>query len=106
MKDPRFGMGLSATHIEAPERRDRLLLVSALAIALLTLLGAPGEAAGIDRYWKVNTSKKRQHSLLRQGCMYYDAIPNMREALLRPLLEKFAELVRAQATFREAFGLI
>lgn len=106
IKDIRFGMGLSATHIGTPERRDRLLLVSALAIALLTLLGAAGEAAGIDRYWKVNTSKERQHSLFRQGCMYYEAIPNMRESLLLPLLDKFAELVRAQRTFREALGLI
>jgi Transposase DDE domain len=38
-KDLRFGMGLSATHIGEPMRRDRLLLVSAFATALLTLLG-------------------------------------------------------------------
>ena len=37
-KDLRFGMGLSATRIGEPMRRDRLLLVSAFATALLTLL--------------------------------------------------------------------
>ena len=33
-KNIRFGMGLSETRIGSPERRDRLLLVSAIAIAL------------------------------------------------------------------------
>ena len=41
-KDLRFGMGLSSTRIGEPMRRDRLLLVSAFATALLTLLGAVG----------------------------------------------------------------
>jgi hypothetical protein len=41
-KDPRFGMGLSSTRIGEPMRRDRLLLVSAFATALLTLMGAVG----------------------------------------------------------------
>ena len=39
-------MGLSHTRIGEPMRRDRLLLISAFAIALLTLLGAAGEASG------------------------------------------------------------
>jgi hypothetical protein len=38
-KDLQFGMGLSATRIGEPLRRDRLLLISAFATALLTLLG-------------------------------------------------------------------
>lgn len=55
LKDNHFGMGLSATHIGAPERRDRLLLLGAVAHALLTLLGAAGEACGLDRTLKSNT---------------------------------------------------
>lgn len=106
VKDIKFGLGLSATHIKSPARRDRLLLVSALAMALLTLLGAAGEAIGIDKYWKVNTSKKRQHSLFRQGCNYYSALPNMRPEFAEPLMAKFGELLRGQALFREALGLI
>src|SRR3954453_767161 len=47
-KDLRFGMGLSSTRISEPMRRDRLLLVSAFATALLTLLGAVGESLGMD----------------------------------------------------------
>jgi hypothetical protein len=105
-KDPKFGLGLSATHIGTPIRRDRLLLIAALAQALLTLLGAAGEALGMDRLLKANTAKKRTHSLYRQGLHYYNAIPMMREEKLVPLVDKFAELVRGQAVCVEIFGLI
>jgi hypothetical protein len=92
-KDLQFGMGLSSTRIAEPTRRDRLLLVSAFATALLTLLGAVGESLGMDSLLKSNTSKIRTHSLFRQGCMLYDLIPNMPEHRLAPLMRKFAEAV-------------
>ena len=41
-KDDRFGMGMAATHIKQPKRRDRLLLAAAIANLLLTILGAAG----------------------------------------------------------------
>ena len=50
-------MGLSATRVGEPTRRDRLLLVSAFAVALLTLLGAVGENLGMDQLLKSNTAK-------------------------------------------------
>ena len=106
IKDLRFGMGLSSVRIAEPDRRDRLLLLSALACALLTLLGAAGESLGMERHLKANTVKRRTYSLFRQGCMYYQAIPNMPEHRLRPLLERFAQLVSEQPVFRAAFGLI
>ena len=90
-KDLRFGMGLSSTRIGEPMRRDRLLLISALATALLTLLGAVGESLGMDRLLKSNTSKTRTHSLFRQGSMLYDLIPTMPEHRLAPLMQAFAE---------------
>jgi hypothetical protein len=92
-KDLRFGMGLSSVRIGDPYRRDRMLLLNALAIVLLTLLGAAGEALGMDRLLKSNTVKRRVHSLFRQGCLYYDAIPNMPEPTLRPLMERFQSLI-------------
>ena len=101
-KDLRFGMGLSATRIGEPMRRDRLLLISAFATALLTLLGAVGESLGMDRLLKSNTSKRRTHSLFRQGCMLYDLIPNMPEQRLAPLLEKFADAVAKAGVFTPA----
>ncbi len=78
-KDLRFGMGLSVLRIGDPQRRDRLLLLNALAILLLTLLGAAGESLGMDRSLRTSTIKRRVHSLFRQGCLLYDLIPNMPE---------------------------
>jgi hypothetical protein len=105
-KNLRFGMGLSDTRIGDPARRDRMLLISAIAIALLTILGAAGEAIGIDRYLKANTVKKRTISLLNQGLMHYGALPKMKLDMLEPLMAKFGELLRGHAVFREVFGLI
>jgi hypothetical protein len=103
-KDLRFGMGLSATRIGEPKRRDRLLLVSAFAMALLTLLGAVGESLGMDRLLKSNTSKIRTHSLFRQGCMLYELIPNMPEHRLAPLIAAFAKAVSQTSGFSALFA--
>jgi Transposase DDE domain len=106
IKDLRFGMGLSSIRVSTPQRRDRLLLLSAMAVALLTLLGAAGEAVGIDRHFKTNTSKKRQYSLFRQGCDYYEFLPDMREEWAIPLITKFAELLAAHPVFSATLGHI
>jgi hypothetical protein len=106
IKDNHFGMGLSATHIATPERRDRLLLIAAVAQALLTLLGAAGEACGLDRTLKANTVTRRTMSLFNQGLYWYRAVPNMREERLVPLMRKFGEMIGNHAAFRELFGLI
>jgi hypothetical protein len=103
-KDPRFGMGMGAVHVSTPERRDRLWLINAFAIALLTLLGAASEALGYDRTLRTSTTKRRTHSLFRQGTMLYDLIPNMSERKLRPLMIKYAELIEQQPVFRAMFG--
>ncbi|HZE16338.1 MAG TPA: IS4 family transposase, partial [Mycobacterium sp.] len=66
-KDLRFGMGIGSMHVKSPDRRDRLWLINAFAVVLLTLLGAAGEALGYDRMLKTNTVKHRVHSLFRQG---------------------------------------
>ena len=103
-KDLRFGMGLSVLRIGDPQRRDRLLLLNALAILLLTLLGAAGESLGMDRSLRTSTVKRRVHSLFRQGCLLYDLIPNMREEGLRPLLVKYEELLNENRVFTQTFG--
>jgi hypothetical protein len=105
-KDLRFGMGLSTVHISDPHRRDRLLLLNAFAVVLLTLLGAAGESLGMDRHLKSNTVKTRTHSLFRQGCMLYDLIPNMLEHRLRPLMERYAELLQQSRVISDAFAII
>jgi hypothetical protein len=105
-KDLRFGMGMASIHVSTPARRDRLWLLNALAIALLTLLGAAGEALGYDRYLKSNTAKHRTHSLFRQGCMLYELIPTMPELRLLPLVERFATMLAELPVFADTFGAI
>jgi Transposase DDE domain len=105
-KDPHFGMGMGQIRVSSPERRDRLWLLNALAVALLTLLGAAGEALGFDKHLKASTTKRRVHSLFRQGCLHYQLMPTMQEARLRPLMEKFAQLMLEQPLFANIYGLI
>jgi len=105
-KDLRFGMGLSAVRIGDPRRRDRLLLLNAVAVVLLTLLGAAGESLGMDRHLKSNTVKKRTHSLFRQGCMLYDLIPNMPEHRLTPLINRYAEILQQSRVITETFAIV
>ena len=105
-KDLRFGMGLSVLRIADPQRRDRLLLLNAFAIVLLTLLGAAGESLGMDRHLKSNTAKHRTHSLFRQGCMLYELIPNMPEVRLRPLIARFREYLSQNGAFNQTFAVV
>lgn len=106
LKNLRFGMGLSDTRVSSPARRDRMLLVGAIASALLTLLGAAGEAVGEDRRMKANTSKARTHSLLNQGLYYYERLPGLPEERAKALMAQFDGMLRQHATFREVFGVI
>jgi hypothetical protein len=105
-KDMRFGMGLGAMHVKSPERRDRLWLINAFAVVLLTLLGAAGEALGYDRMLKTNTVKRRVHSLFRQGCMLYDLMPTMRDEWLIPLMQRFSQMLADQPLFADVFGSV
>jgi hypothetical protein len=105
-KDLRFGMGMGAMHVSTPDRRDRLWLINALAVVLLTLLGTAGETLGYDRHLKSNTSTRRTHSLFRQGSMLYELIPTMPDHRLLPPVEQFARMLVAQPVFREMFGAV
>lgn len=105
-KDLRFGMGLSATHIRDCGRRDRLLFLSALGHALITLLGAAAESIGYDRLMKANTVKTRTHSLFRQGSYWFTRIPNMDIDRLAPLLAALERQVAKHAVFRKLFGVL
>lgn len=83
-KDRRFGLGLVDANIGAPIRRDRMIFIMAIASIFLTMLGAAGERAGLDKKVRANTVKtKRTHSLFRQGREY-----------LRGAFHRFARLLR------------
>src|SRR3954464_5069471 len=105
-KDPRFGMGLGATRIGEPTRRDRLLLINAFAMVLLTMLGAAGESLGMDRLLKSNTAKTRTQSLFREGCMLYELIPTMPEHRPSPLMARFAETISQSRSFSGLFSVV
>jgi hypothetical protein len=94
-KDITFGAGLRATHIRNAARRDRMLLLIAVAHTALTVLGAASEASGLDRTLKANTVKHRTMSLLNQGLHWYRTLGHG----IRPewgvrLLEAYERLLR------------
>jgi hypothetical protein len=105
-KDLRFGMGLRETRIRKEARRDRLLMLLALAQALLTLLGAASERSGLDAYLKVNTVKRRTHSLFRQGTYWFGCLPTMRDDWFERLMAAFAEVLAEHAELRGILGAI
>lgn len=105
-KDWRFGMGLVHVQIRDCDRRDRMLLLAAMAIVLLTLLGAAAEATGLDKTLKVNTVKYRTHSLFKQGIYFYGALPWMKEDKFQLLFGKFAELLHGLQFIRDVYGLV
>src|SRR6185312_10988993 len=105
-KDIIFGMGLSFTHIKNKGRRDRLLLIHAIATLVLTLLGAAGEKIGLNKYLKSNTSKKRQLSLFKQGCIYFRRLFRMVKATAIELIEAFCALVTENKNANTIIGVI
>ncbi|MGL4933387.1 MAG: IS4 family transposase [Aeromonas sp.] len=106
IKDYKFGMGMGQVRIKSPMRRDRLFLFSALAIVLLTLLGKAGDSAGLERTIKVNTSKSRTYSFFRQGVIYYQLLPKMKEANAILLMEKFTYYLKQHRLYTRTFGII
>lgn len=105
-KDLRFGLGLKATHIRDCDRRDRLLFLSALAHAFLTLLGAASEAIGYDRRLKANTVKTRTHSLFRQGALWFALLPNQPIERMAPLLAELERQIKRHDGLKRLLGVL
>ena len=97
-QDPRFGLGLDFLHIKDPAKRDRMLMLAAYTQVLLTLLGAAGEACGLDATLHpkggASQGKKRIYSLFRQGCMWFTLLPTLPVQRRDPLLEAFDQILR------------
>jgi hypothetical protein len=55
---------------------------------------------------KVNTSKKRAYSLLREGRMLYDLLPNMPAQRARPLVAAFTRRVVELPMIQEVLAKI
>ena len=81
-------------------------MVNALSVVLLTLLGAAGEATGLERRFKVNTAKKRVQSIYNKGSMYLNALATLKAERAEPLLRKFEEILTEQPYVRQILELI
>lgn len=106
LKDLRCGLGLKKIHTKSMEKRNKLILVASLAILLMTLLGAAGDAAGLEKYIKANTEKKRTYSFFRQGQIYYDLLLGMKTERLRLLIRMFNKLLLEHQLFRTVLGVL
>jgi hypothetical protein len=102
-KDDRYGMGLKETRVSTPERRDRFLLFHAIAAVLLSLLGAAGEALGLDRHLRANTLAKRTHSLYCQGREYLQGAVQEYGGKIRSYFES---LLSEHKTVTEMYWLV
>jgi hypothetical protein len=105
-KDWRFGLGSLYVDIKEPARRDKLCLVIAIAIVLLTLLGSAGEQLGLDRMLRANTVKRRTHSLFRQGREYLRGAVGKLPDALKLLWKSFWDAFAHQHYATEEWGLI
>lgn len=105
-KDDRFGLGLKEATIGDPRRRDRLLLLLAVARVLLTTLGAAGEQIGLDVTLRANTErKKRTHALITQGRLYAVGI-GVAAAMAPALWEGLRGLLSGLAGVSQMTGVI
>jgi Transposase DDE domain len=105
-KDDRFGLGLKEATIGDPKRRDRLLLVLAIARVVLTSLGAAGEKLGLDVKLRANTErKKRTHALITQGRLYVLGI-GVFGAMVPALLGGLHALLGGLASVSQMIGAI
>lgn len=106
LKDPRFGVGFSTVQVSTTLRRNRFLLLQAMAHSLLETLGQASENLGMDRGLSASTAKKRQLSLFRQGQYWLRAIWYRPEEDERRMLGEFGRLVQQNAFFREVLELM
>jgi hypothetical protein len=106
LKDSRFGVGFSTVKVSTTGRRNRFLLLQAMAHALLEMLGQAGENLGMDRGLYASTAKKRQLSLFRQGQYWLRALWNRPDDDERRMLEEFGHLLQQNTFFRHVFEVM
>ena len=103
-KDWRFGLALDHMTLGTPDRRDRMLLVLAFATMFSVIVGAAGEQLGLDRSLRANTeTKKRTHSLLRQGHEYMAGVAR---AVIGDIRRTFHALWRELRATNRTYALL
>lgn len=95
IKDDRTGFGLKEVRVKRTDRRDRLLFIASLTLALVTLLGAASERCGFDKKFssKARLKRGRQYSLVRQGLHWLRALPILFEENARKIMSAFDEVL-------------
>jgi hypothetical protein len=63
------------------------------------------EASGLYTISKVDTPKRRTHSLYRQGLYWYDSIPELRTEWLRLRMTAYDDIVQSHPFFSMFFAL-
>lgn len=106
VKDIRFGLAFSTVEVSTPLRRNRFLLLQAMAHILLETLGQAGENLGMDRGLYASTAKKRQLSLFRQGQYWVRALWRRPEEEELNMLAEFGRLLEDNRFFRDVFSLM
>jgi hypothetical protein len=86
-KDDRMGAGSKEINVSTLERRDMLTLIHSLATFLLTIIGEAGERLGYEKKLRANTSKKRTHSLYRQGKEYCRGVMKNYQPIFKKMIE-------------------
>ena len=103
-KDWRFGLALDHMTLGTPDRRDRMLLVLAFATMFSVIVGAAGEQLGLDRSLRANTeTKKRTHSLVRQGHEYMAGVAR---AVIGDIRRTFHALWRELRATNRTYALL
>lgn len=103
LKDDKFGSGFRETLVTSKSRKDRLILIHALSVILLTILGSVGEKLGYDRQLRANTATLRTHSLYRQGREY---VKGIMDAYYIRFKRKFTQVINNHKHSKIRFGII
>lgn len=106
LKNESVGWGLENFRVKDTLRRDRLILICCITMILITLLGKAGEVLGFDKKLKVNTSKKRTHSLFRQGIFYQKYFGNFTTEEQAKLMEKYEYYIEQTHVCKTLLGII
>jgi hypothetical protein len=98
---PRY-QGPALRPLDGPHQRPAraLLLLNAFAVVL------PARRRRREPRHDLKSNTVKTHSLFRQGCMLYDLIPNMPENRLKPLVERYAELLHQSRVVSETFAIV
>ena len=85
---------------------DRIRAHFLICYMSLALIRYAGEKIALNKYLKSNTSKERQLSLFKQGCIYFRRLFRMVHETAKKLIEAFYSLVMKNKSASVIIGVI